>query len=169
VIRILAVLLPLQQQPVISGEALEARIFDLINRERMEHKLRPVRQNEKLTTLARNFSRDMARRSFFDHTDPDGKTPVQRGMAANVPCRRGTSFMVAENIFQNNLYDRVFYRNDVPTYEWNTLEDIAKSTVDGWMNSPGHRKVILTKELRIAGVGVTIAPNDQVLITQEFC
>lgn len=77
---------------------------------------------------------------------------------------------LAENIFQNNLYDRVWYTNGVPTsYEWNTMDDIAESTVDGWMNSPGHRQNILTPYFYSEGIGVAISSDDKVYITQNFC
>jgi uncharacterized protein YkwD len=37
------------------------------------------------------------------------------------------------------------------------------------MNSAGHRQNILSKMFEREGIGVYIAPNDQVLITQLFC
>ena len=77
---------------------------------------------------------------------------------------------IAENIFQNNLYDTVWYSGGIPTlYEWNTLDDIAKSTVDGWMNSPGHRQNILTTTYDAEGIGIEISDDDKVYITQNFC
>lgn len=74
----------------------------------------------------------------------------------------------SENIFQNNLYSSITYINGVPIYHWNSLEDIAKTTVEGWMKSPGHRENLLgyhTSE----GIGVAIANDDKVYITQNFC
>jgi uncharacterized protein YkwD len=74
----------------------------------------------------------------------------------------------SENIFQNNLYSSITYINGVPNYHWNSLEEIAKTTVEGWMKSPGHRENLLgyhTSE----GIGVAIASDDKVYITQNFC
>lgn len=162
-----------QDRLPISPEILEARIFELINVERAQHKLKPLQIDSTLTSIARTHSRDMARRGFFDHVNPDGKSPAERGREAGRPCRRDYAgyytLGIVENIFQNNLYDRVIFRNDIPTYEWKSLERIATSTVQGWMNSPGHRQTILTAKYVTAGIGVAIAANDQVLITQEFC
>ena len=76
---------------------------------------------------------------------------------------------LAENIYQNNLYDSVTYYNGIPSYDWNTQEEIAQSTVEGWMDSPGHRKNILTSSYDREGIGVAIATNDKVYITQDFC
>ena len=169
----IAVLLSLPQNPSISTSALENRVFQLINAERERAELKPLKRDDRLVELARQHSRDMARRGYFDHNTPEGKSPTERGRELGITCRKtfGRFYTtgIAENIFQNNLYDRVIFRNDKPTYEWNSLEDIARSTVGGWMKSDGHRKVILTDRYDRAGVGVAIAPNDQVLITQEFC
>jgi hypothetical protein len=59
--------------------------------------------------------------------------------------------------------------NGVKYYDWNTLEEIAESTVEGWMNSPGHRKNILIPVWQREGIGVSIAPDDKVYITENFC
>ena len=162
-----------QDRPRVSTEALEARIFDLVNAERTQQNLKSLKVDPKLTEIARAHSGDMARRRFFDHVNPDGRSPSARGRAGGVPCRKSyigySTYGIAENIFQNNLYDRVIIEKGKATYEWNSLEDIATSTVKGWMNSDGHRRVILTDRYRTSGIGIAIAANDQVLITQEFC
>jgi uncharacterized protein YkwD len=77
---------------------------------------------------------------------------------------------LAENIFQGNLYDKYYTINGIITsYDWNTNEKIAISTVDGWMESPGHRKNILTEMFDLEGIGVVIDEDDKVYITQNFC
>jgi len=78
---------------------------------------------------------------------------------------------ISENLFLNNLYDTIWYTNDIPTsYDWNTPEEIARSTVDGWMDSQGHRKNILTPYYTSEGIGVDISWSDhRVYITQNFC
>jgi len=74
-----------------------------------------------------------------------------------------------ENIFQNNLYDRVMITNGVRQYDWNSVDRIAETTVDGWMKSPGHRKNILMPHWVSEGLGVSVSPDDKVYITQNFC
>jgi uncharacterized protein YkwD len=115
----------------------------------------------------------MARRSFFDHINPDGRNPTERARDARYTCRKYAGDLItegiAENIFQNNLYNRVLVRGREMTFDWNSAEEIALSTVDGWMQSPGHRRAILTKSYDRTGVGIAVASNDQVLITQLFC
>ena len=59
---------------------------------------------------------------------------------------------------------------EVPvSYDWNSMKEIAKSTVDGWMDSEGHRKNILTPRFDREGIGVVISPDDKVYITQNLC
>ena len=77
--------------------------------------------------------------------------------------------MGAENIFQNNLYNSITYYGGVPSYDWNTQEEIAESTVQGGMNSSGHRRNILTEYWKSECIGVVISNDDKIYITENFC
>jgi uncharacterized protein YkwD len=160
-------------QPRIVVAELELRIHQLVNAERAAMKLPPLKIDVRLADIARRHSADMARRDFFDHINPDGKNPTQRGRDARYNCRKYVADYIteglAENIFQNNLYNRVLVKGTELTFDWNTAEEIALSTVDGWMTSPGHRRTIITESYDRTGVGITIASNDKVFITQLFC
>ena len=173
--------------PAVKPQNLEMRISELINAERVKVKLKPLKIDPKLSEIARRHSEDMARRGFFDHVNPDGRGPTERGLAAHYKCVKHLAPYVsqdangnvvegeyvaeglAENIFQNNLYSRVIISGANKKYEWNTAERIARTTVEGWMASPGHRQNILTGRYEKTGVGVAIAANAQILITQMFC
>jgi uncharacterized protein YkwD len=173
--------------PAVKPQDLEKRISELINAERVKVKLKPLKIDPRLSEIARRHSGDMSRRRFFDHVNPDGQGPTERGLAAQYKCVKhlapyvsqdasGNVFQgeyvargLAENIFQNNLYSRVIMSGTNKTYEWNTAEKIVRTTVDGWMASPGHRENILTGRYEKTGVGVAIAANAQILITQMFC
>ena len=162
-----------RSQPTINVTDLERRVHELINAQRMNQKLRPLKVDERLSAIARNHSQDMGRRGFFDHINPDGKSPTERGRAAKYTCRKYTleyvSEGLAENIFQNNLYNRVIMLGKEITFDWNTPEKIVESTVNGWMSSPGHRRNILNSRYERTGIGIAVASNDQVFITQLFC
>ena len=54
-------------------------------------------------------------------------------------------------------------------YNWSSMESIATSTVTGWMESPGHRKNILEPHWQSEGIGVAVAPDYSVYITENFC
>ena len=126
----------------IDVAAWEQEVFDLVNQIREENGLEPFVYNETLAETARAHSQDMIDRNFFDHTNPDGKSPFDR-MRDN-----GLSFsMAAENIAAGQR----------------TPEEVVES----WMNSEGHRANILgdCKEL---GVGLALGGHYGYYWTQCF-
>jgi len=162
-------------KPDIDLTSLEAEIHRLTNIERTSKGLSPLLLDSQLSTIARLHSQDMAKNNYFEHDNLKGQDPTDRGLQRGYTCRKdyGSYYTegIAENIFQNNLYDSktVTIPIGVTSYEWNTLEELARSTVDGWMNSPGHRKNILTNGYDREGIGIAISSDDKVLITQDFC
>jgi uncharacterized protein YkwD len=161
-------------RPQFSISALEERIHESINAERDRNRLPVLELDQDLSRIARAHSLDMATRNFFDHVNPEGKTPLDRGDAGGFPCWKGLAdgsyaIGLAENIFQNNLYDRVMFVDGKPSYAWNSLEHIAATTVQGWMGSRGHRTNILNRSHDRSGIGIALTPDDKVLITQVFC
>ncbi|MFE9775665.1 CAP domain-containing protein [Streptomyces sp. NPDC005931] len=113
----------------VSAEAAAgAQVLRLVNEERAKAGCSPVAANSALTDLAASFSEDMARRGFFDHTDPDGDTPWDRAK------RAGITGLGGENIARGQAD--------------------AEAVVQAWMNSPGHRANILNCDFKTLGVGV---------------
>ncbi|MGW7099139.1 CAP domain-containing protein [Streptomyces sp. NPDC054838] len=121
--------------------AEEAAVLTLVNQERAQAGCGPVRANPPLASLAAAFSKDMAVRGFFDHTDPDGRTPWDRAQAA------GISGLGGENIARG--------------------QGDAASVMKAWMNSPGHKANILNCEFRTLGVGAYFAAGGP-WWTQDF-
>ncbi|QKW37283.1 hypothetical protein HUT06_27440 [Actinomadura sp. NAK00032] len=113
--------------PAAGGAA--AQVISLVNKERAKNGCRALTSNGKLAAAAQRHSADMARRGFFDHTNPDGKSPGDRITAAGY---RWSTY--GENIAKGQ-----------PT---------PASVMKSWMNSPGHRANILNCGFREIGVGV---------------
>ncbi|WP_406153617.1 CAP domain-containing protein [Streptomyces sp. NBC_01023] len=105
-----------------------AAVLSLVNQQRAQAGCRPVRADTGLASLAGAFSAEMASRSFFDHTDPDGATPWDRADKAGVKGLGG------ENIARGQAD--------------------AAAVMDSWMHSPGHRANILNCHFKTLGVGV---------------
>ncbi|MGW1074608.1 CAP domain-containing protein [Streptomyces sp. NPDC002537] len=105
-----------------------AQILSLVNEERAKAGLRPLAASSRLSALAQSFSDDMARRGFFAHTDPDGRTPWDRA------ARRGIDNLGGENIARG--------------------QPDARAVMDAWMRSSGHRANILNREYRTLGIGL---------------
>ncbi|MFF4323129.1 CAP domain-containing protein [Streptomyces sp. NPDC001568] len=132
---------PSAPKPDDGHNAEEAAVLTLVNQERAMAGCGPVRANPPLAALAGAFSKDMAVRGFFDHTDPDGNSPWMRADKA------GISGMGGENIARG--------------------QGDADAVMKAWMNSPGHKANILNCEFRTLGVGVYVASGGP-WWTQDF-
>jgi uncharacterized protein YkwD len=164
--------------PYLDPASLETRIHDLINIQRQQNGLMPLSYDSFLADIARGHSWDMVSRTFFDHINPDGKNPRARGDDAGYPCIRSyksyTTMGIAENLFQGNRYSAYYTSSNdangtVTAYDWNSAETVAQTVVNGWMNSEGHRKNILTDSYFQEGIGVAFSSDDKIYITENFC
>jgi len=159
-------------QPKIDPMDLAARIHALVNEERAKQKLPALAWNDRLATIAGKHSGDMAERHYVAHDSPEGRRFTDRYRAGGFECgiRVGnTIYTGAENIALNHLYNSVTIVNGRRIYHWNSADTIARRAVTNWMNSPGHRRNILTPQWKNEGIGVTIAPDNKVYVTQNFC
>jgi uncharacterized protein YkwD len=159
-------------KPVLRANALERRIHTLINREREKRGLSQLAGDDVLARIARGHSKDMASRRYFSHDSPEGHDFSFRYRQDGYTCslRIGnTVHMGAENIFLNVRFNSVTTVNGEAFYDWNSEEQVAETTVQGWMDSPGHRKNILTPHLRREGIGVFLSTDEKIYITQNFC
>jgi len=152
-------------KPEVRVPELERLMHQSINLHRRVNDREPLDWDETLAGLARAHSEDMAKRGYFKHVNPEGQTPMQRLQEAGYDkCR-----MVGENIHQNNLYSREITIGKKKTYDWNSMEIITTTTVKAWMDSEGHRQTILEMNYTQEGIGVALAPDDKVYITQIVC
>lgn len=120
-----------------SATALEAQIVTLVNQRRAAGAMcggtampsvPPLTADPALRCAARVHTKDMADRSFFDHTNPDGEAPWDRMEMA------GYSWSQAgENIAGGGA--------------------TAESTMAQWMGSAGHCSNIMNGEYVDIGVG----------------
>lgn len=161
----------------LDPEQLSLRLHGLINEERAKATLPPLAWSPELQAIARQHSRDMAVRNYLGHVNPEGETPTDRGERAGYTCRRdeGDHFVggLAENLFQNHLYRFIHLLTidgrGKTIKEYKTAEEIAVSTVAGWMASEGHRQNILQTACGATGIGIAIAEDGKIYITQLFC
>lgn len=127
-------------------ESLERTALAGINAERAAAGLPPLVPSTELSRLARAYSRDMAERRYFSHSDPEGRRVVDRTTTAGIPWRN-----VGENIARNRGF-----------------KDPANVAVREWMKSDGHRGIILDSRYDETGVGVWVGPDRTVYFTQIF-
>ncbi len=75
----------------------------------------------------------------------------------------------SENIEQNTLYDSIEYINGVPFYHRLTEDQLSNFIVQIQMNSSDHRHNILNSTYYGEDIGLAIASNNKVYITEDFC
>jgi uncharacterized protein YkwD len=121
---------PTAQKGLLS--ALEADIVGRINAQRGARGLRPLRVSAGLTAAANYHSHQMGRFGFFEHESRNG-APFWRRIERFYPSGRNY-WSVGENIF------------------WESPDTSGSSAVREWMQSPPHRRNILTGEWREVGV-----------------
>ena len=130
-----------------SASADEFRIFNLINQQRARMRLAALEWDDSLASVARNYSSQMAREGFFDHTDRNGNSVNDRADRAGVNRWR----RIGENLFVCS-----------------GVRDFSFLAVDQWMHSPGHRDNILNRKYNATGIGVARARNGRIYVTQVF-
>jgi uncharacterized protein YkwD len=137
-------------------QTYSAAILCLLNRERDERDLKPLRANSQLGGVALRFSTDMRERSFFDHEDPDGSTPASRVRSTGY-LKNAQRWMVGENIAWGE--------------NW---RGTPAAITDAWMGSKGHRDNILTGRFREIGIGVAYGSPERAslpntaIVTTDF-
>ena len=135
-----------EQWPAQATE-IEKRAFELTNAAREGYGLMPLAWDPELYVMARMHSESMGRLGFFSHETPEGLRMTDRARALGISHFR----MLGENIAYNQGF-----------------EDPGGFAVEEWLLSPGHRANILRTEFRQSAIGVFIATDGTVYLTQEF-
>ena len=110
----------------------EKKVIRLINRIRVNYGLPRVRRSRPLMASSDYHSSDMLRADFFAHTSANGQSMAERIR----------SFKPAARIGENLAY--------VPRGRGSNS---ATRVVQMWMNSSGHRAMILNRGFRRIGIG----------------
>jgi len=112
------------------------RVIALTNQAREAEGLDALTWNPVLARTAQAYAEDMAKRGFFAHEDPDGRSSGERILAggyAKPTCRCSWTFGTGENLAQG--------------------QDTPEEAVEDWLASPGHRANILRGDFEDIGVG----------------
>jgi uncharacterized protein YkwD len=111
--------------------AVRAAILEAVNAARRDARLRPLTLDPRLNAAAQQHAEDMRDRHFYGHQTPEGRQPRQRVQAAGYPVQS-----VGENIAEGQF----------------TVDEV----MNGWLQSPDHRKNILEPRFSHLGVGLAI-------------
>jgi len=150
---------------------VELLIHKELNERRAEYGRTRLLFDYALTNIARQHSRDMVRRDFFAHENPDGHGFAERYASAGYDCRvptgDGRYLTGAENIAMTYYQEPIINdtRHDTPA-------ELAEGIVQQWMNSTAHRENLLVGHWRAQGIGVVVTEDENgtaVYVTQNFC
>lgn len=120
----------------------EKEMFELVNKERVSGGLTALIFDRRLTDIARSHAKDMFKRGYFSHYTPEGLSPFDRMAKEDV------SFSFAgENL---------------------ALAPSVSLTMQGLMQSEGHRKNILSSDFGRVGIGVIDGGIYGKMFVQEF-
>ncbi len=166
-----------QKTPRLSVERVATRIHELINEVRRASGLPPLKRDADLEKVGRDHSADMANNGYFDHVDLRGMRATDRAHRAKYVClvdlQNPVPLNIGENLFAGFRYHRyrlIYYSDEiVAEFDWKTEEEFARETVDGWMDSPPHRKNLLDGRYRLHGVGVYLSKSMELFVTQNLC
>ena len=106
----------------------EKEVFDLINKQRIQNGLSPLKENSELQRVARIKAQDMVNNNYFSHTSPTYGSPFDMMK----------SFKISYNTAGENIAGN----------------SSNSDAVTAWMNSPGHRANILNSSFNQTGIGV---------------
>lgn len=126
------------------------RVVEQTNAFRQSEGRSALARDEVLEAAALEFARYMARTGRYGH-GADGRTPVERANAAGYE-----HCVVAENIA---------YQYSSAGFETGAL---ARALVEGWKNSPGHRRNMLDDAVSETAVAIVQAPDGRYFAVQMF-
>ena len=120
----------------------EREVFDLINKQRTQNGLSPLRENSELQRVARIKAQDMVDNNYFSHTSPTYGSPFDMMK----------SFKISYNTAGENIAG-------------NSSNSAA---VNAWMNSSGHKANILNSSYNYTGIGVVSSQKYGKIYVQMF-
>ena len=124
-------------------DAAERLVIAGTNEFRVSARLAPTKPDPKLSAAARDFAAYMARTDQYGH-EADGRSPPDRAQA------HGYAYCaVAENI--------AFLMNSAGY----SSEALASGALDGWKQSPQHRRNLLEPEVVDTAVAFAQSPTSQ--------
>lgn len=122
-------------------------LLDLVNRERTENGVPPLKIDTRLNASAQIKANDMAQYSYFSHVSPPqssyaGKQGYTLIDTTGIECKYRS-----ENILDNTPPDSTAY-----------------GAVQAWLKSPAHKKAMLDEKYTLTGFGI-----NGYKIVQHFC
>ena len=131
---------------------IEKQIHEFTNMARERHSKSRIEWDNDLAFIARRHSKDMEKRGYFSHNNPDGESAQER-----VEKHELRYWNVFENIAGSGAT------------EGKSPEELAEDIFEMWITSEkGHRENILAENVDHEGVGVFLPEDGGIYATQLF-
>jgi uncharacterized protein YkwD len=134
--------IPIPATTLSLDPADESQMISDVNAVRADAGLPPLASDHKLSSIARAYARDMAKRRYFGHRNPEGQDVANRLELAGVPYQ-----YVGENI---------------------AFVESENAAMEGFLNSSGHRANILSSRYTRIGIGIVVTDGYGAVYVQEF-
>jgi uncharacterized protein YkwD len=110
-----------------------------VNKVRKRRGIKSLKSNSKLYSAAQKHATDMVQGQYFSHVSKDGTTVVPRIRAAGYMGSNSSGWRVGENL------------------AWGSGSfSTPASTVQAWLNSPGHKRNIMNRAYRETGLAIAV-------------
>lgn len=129
----------------------EKTMLELINKERIARKLKPLKLDTNLVYAARYHASDMARENYFDHNSYN---------------RVNGKLVEATETFKRI---RKFYPSFANTENIAAGNATAQETYRQWFNSPGHNANMFNESAEYVGIGMAYDPSSSFGYYWVFC
>jgi uncharacterized protein YkwD len=127
----------------VSRAALASSTVCLVNAERTQRGMRPLKVNRRLSRASAAHANDMVRRDYFSHDSLSGASFVDRIRRTGY-LSGPRAWLVGENL------------------AWGSGNRSSPAAiVDAWMHSPGHRANILQRRFREIGIGLSLGAPER--------
>lgn len=126
--------------PSLSAD--EKEVFDLINKQRTNNGLQPLKIDSEVQRVARIKAQDMVNNNYFAHESPTYGSPFNMLKSFKISYKTA-----GENIAANSS---------------------NSGAVNAWMNSSGHKANILSSNFNYTGIGVVSSTKYGKVYVQMF-
>jgi uncharacterized protein YkwD len=145
-----------------------------LNKERVQHRLKPLKYNKTLEKAAQAHAEWMARNQKMEHLQEEATSLEDHRTCTHHPINRAikAGYIKWDDMFrlENRPEGQIVHvKEDANNYVgeiiaagWNAGHPATQppTVVPGWMNSPGHRKEILTAHYQEMGIGTAVNANN---------
>ena len=118
--------------------------------------------SDALEAVAQEFAERMVAEDFFAHEAPDGSTVEDRYRRSGISCDRSGE-VLAQTYWLHE------FERDGETIVYNEPAELGTGVVEGWLDSPPHRELVLNPEFVRQGIGMAKTTDNVVYAVQNFC